>query len=105
MERQETDKDGITVLIGLLHQAFEMEVEQVTAMINFVQLPQQTAKTEHELAVRVGKANVVVPAGKTVCVHSVHPNFDTTDPLVLYEVSRREYCSGATECGRRAPGN
>lgn len=86
IERQESDKDGITLLINLLCRAFEMDEDQVTAMVHLIQVPQ---KTECRLAtVRVGKDNLVIPADKVVRVWSrVPPCIDTTDSLVLYETA------------------
>lgn len=58
--------------------------EQVVAMVNFIQVPQNYDCDP--ATVRVGKDNVTIPAGKAVQVWCRVPqNFDTTNPLVLYE--------------------
>lgn len=84
IQRQQSDRDANAVLYSLLRRAFEVDEEQVAAIVNFIQVPQQTDCTP--ATVRVGKDNVIIPAGKAVQVWCrVPPNFGITDPFVLYE--------------------
>ena len=84
IKRQESSGAALVVLVSLLRRAFGMEEEEVMAMVNFIQVPQ---KTDCDPAmVRVGRDNVVIPAGSAVHVWCrVPPNFDASDPIVLYE--------------------
>ncbi|RXN34363.1 Retrovirus-related Pol poly from transposon [Labeo rohita] len=71
-------------MYSLLRKAFGVDEEQVAAMVNFIQVPQQTDCTP--ATVRVGKDNVTIPAGKAVQVWCRVPQtFDISDPFVLYE--------------------
>lgn len=84
IKRQESSDVAVATLLSLLRSAFGMEEEQVVAMVNHIQVPQKTFCDP--AIVRVGRDNIVIPAGKAVNVWCrVPPNFDTTDPLVLYE--------------------
>lgn len=84
VKRQESSGAAVATLLSLLRSAFRMEEEQVKAMVNYIQVPQKTLCDP--AIVRVGKDNIVIPAGKAVNVWCRVPhNFDTSDPLVLYE--------------------
>lgn len=53
-------------------------------MVNFIQVPQRPDCDP--VTLRIGKNNVTIPAGKAVEIwRRVPQNFDTSDPLVLYE--------------------
>lgn len=84
IQKQESDEAANATLLSLLRRAFGMDEEQVVAMVNFIQVPQ--SYDCDPATVRVGKDNVAIPAGKAVQVWCRVPqNFETSDPLVLYE--------------------
>lgn len=84
IQRQASDKEATAVLYSLLRRAFGMEDDQVVVLVNSIQVQQKTDCGPATL--RIGKDNVTIPAGKAVQVWCKVPqNFDTSDPLVLYE--------------------
>lgn len=100
IKQQETSGDAITTVISLLCSTFRMEEEQVVAMVNFIQVPQKT----NPATLRVGKDNVTIPARKAGHVWCRVPsNFDTSNPLVLYEPTQGKHHFGTAECRRRTP--
>uniref|UniRef100_A0A3B3H4P4 Gypsy retrotransposon integrase-like protein 1 n=1 Tax=Oryzias latipes TaxID=8090 RepID=A0A3B3H4P4_ORYLA len=80
---QEYPAEAHAMVFELLRKTLGAEEEQVEAMVNFIQLKE----TPDSMAtVRVGKDDVIIAAGRTVYVKCrVPPNFDTSDPFVLYE--------------------
>ena len=98
IKRQESSGAALVALVSLLRRAFGMEEEEVMAIVNFIQVPQKTYS--EPATVRVGKDNVVIPAGRTVQVWCrVPPNFDTSDPIVLYEPAEENPVMGQLSVG------
>lgn len=62
----ESSSDTITTFTGLLQQALGAEIDQVQAIVNFIQM--QKSSDDRVATVRVGKDSVNIPAGKTVQV-------------------------------------
>lgn len=78
IKRQESSGAAVATLLSLLCSAFGMEEEQVKAMVNYIQVPQKTLC--NPAIVRVGRDNIVIPAGKAVNVWCRVPhNFDTSE--------------------------
>ena len=90
-------QDDATVA-SLLRGAFGLADEQVVAMVNYIRVP---PKPDCDPAtVRVGKDNIVIPAGKAVNVCCRVPcNFNTSDPLVLYEPTEENTVLGQLSVG------
>ncbi|KAK0130548.1 hypothetical protein N1851_035225 [Merluccius polli] len=98
IKRQESSGAAVATLLGLLRRAFGMEEEQVTAMVNYIQVPQKPFCDP--ATVRVGRDNTVIPAGKAVHVWCRVPlNFDTSDSLVLYEPAEEHPILGQLSVG------
>ena len=90
-------QDDATVA-NLLRGAFGVADEQVVAMVNYIRIP---PKPDCDPAtVRVGKDNIVIPAGKAVNVCCRVPsNFNTSNPLVLYEPTEESTVLGQLSVG------
>ncbi|XP_061896494.1 uncharacterized protein LOC133645661 [Entelurus aequoreus] len=84
IKRSESSGDAAARVTSLLCRAFKMEADEIKAMVNILQVPHEA--NCDQVTVRVGKDNIIIPAGKTVHVWCRIPqNFNTSDPLVLYE--------------------
>lgn len=98
IKRQESSGTAVATVVSLLRSAFGMEEEQVKAIVNFIHVPQKTFCDP--ATVRVGRDNIVIPAGSTIHVWCrVPPNFDTSDPLVLYEPAEENPVLGQLSVG------
>ena len=98
IKRQESSGVAVATVVSLLRSAFGMEEEQVEAIVNFIQVPQK--RFCDPATVRVGRDNIVIPAGSAVHVWCrVPPNFDTSDPLVLYEPAEENPVLGELSVG------
>ena len=96
-------QDDATVA-SLLRGAFGLADEQVVAMVNYIRV---APKPDCDPAtVRVGQDNIVIPAGKVVNVCCQVPcNFNTSDPLVLYEPTEENTRFRPAECRGRPARN
>lgn len=98
IRRKESSGDAVATVVKLLHSAFGVEEEQAEAMVSFIQVPPKTYSDP--VAIRVGKDHALIRPGRTVHVWCrVSPNFDTLDPLVLYELAE-----GSTALGQLSVG-
>lgn len=94
IRRKESSGDAVATVDKLLHSAFGVEEEQAEAMVSFIQVPPKTCSDP--VTIRVGKDHALIRPGRTVRVSS---NFDTSDPLVLYELAE-----GSTALGQLSVG-
>lgn len=98
IKRKEFSGEAVTMVISLLRSALDIKEEQVEAMVSFIQVPPRTYCGP--ATVRVGKDNAVIPPGRTVHVWCrVPPNFDASDPLVLYEPAEETAALGELSVG------
>lgn len=98
IRRKESSGDAVATVISLLLSAFGIEEEQVEAIVNFIQVPPRTYCDP--VTIRVGKGHALILPGRTVHVWCrVPPNFDVSDPLVLYEPAEKSAALGQLSVG------
>lgn len=98
IRRKESSGDAVATVTELLRTALGVEEEQAEAIVSFIQVPPKTYGDP--VTIRVGKDNATIPPGKTVHVWCrVPPNFDASDPLVLYEPTDESAVLGQLSVG------
>ena len=98
IRRKESSGNAVATVVSLLRSAFGIEEEQVEAMVNFIQVPPRTYCDP--VTIRVGKDHAIIPPGRTAHVWCrVPPNFDVSDPVVLYEPTEESAVLGQLSVG------
>lgn len=98
IRRKESSGDAFATIIKLFRTALGPVEEQTEAIVSFIQVPPKA--NCYPVTIRVGKDNVIIPLGRTVQVCCrIPPNFDTSDPLVLYEPAEERAALGQLSVG------
>lgn len=84
IRRKKSRGESVTTVISLLRNAFEMEEEQVEDIVSFIQMPHRAY--DDPVTIRVRRDPTIILPGRTARVWCrVPPNFNISDPFVLYE--------------------
>ncbi len=98
VRRKESSGDAVATVVSLLRSAFGIEEEQVEAIVNFIQVPPRTYCDP--VTIRVGQDHTIIPPGRTAYVWCrVPPNFDVSNPTVLYEPMEESVVLGQLSVG------
>ncbi|KAJ7991310.1 hypothetical protein DPEC_G00296000 [Dallia pectoralis] len=98
IRRKESSGDAVATVVSLLCSAFGVEEEQLEAIVNVSQVPSRTHSDP--VTIRVGRNHAIIPPGRTVQVWCrIPPNFDLSDPIVLYEPAEESVVLGQLSVG------
>lgn len=98
VRRKESSGDAVATVVSFLRSAFGIEEEQVEAIVNFIQVPPRTYCDP--VTIRVGQDHTIIPPGRTAYVWCrVPPNFDVSNPTVLYEPMEESVVLGQLSVG------